>query len=68
MFSDGTPFPQAVHALGILAGKVDTGAKPCQGLPGETATEGLDGLPDRLAPYAELGATFAKLRAVFKGR
>lgn len=66
-FGDGTPFPQAVHALGILAGiKVDTGAKPCPGLPGETATEGLDGLPNRLAQYAELGATFAKWRAVFK--
>lgn len=65
-FSDGTPFPQAVRALGILPGiKVDTGAKPCPGLPGETITEGLDGLPARLAEYAELGAAFAKWRAVF---
>ncbi|RDH78562.1 fructose-bisphosphate aldolase class I [Mycolicibacterium moriokaense] len=65
-FSDGTPFPQAVNALGILPGiKVDTGAKPCPGLPGETITEGLDGLPARLAEYAELGAAFAKWRAVF---
>lgn len=66
-FSDGTPFPQAVTALGILPGiKVDTGAKDCPGLPGETITEGLDGLPARLAKYAELGAAFAKWRAVFR--
>jgi fructose-bisphosphate aldolase, class I len=65
-FCDGTPFPQAVRALGILPGiKVDTGAKPCPGLPGEKITEGLDGLPARLARYAEMGAVFAKWRAVF---
>lgn len=66
-FSDGTPFPDAVRALGILPGiKVDTGAKQCPGLPGETITEGLDGLPARLAHYAEMGAAFAKWRAVFE--
>ncbi|MEN4474759.1 class I fructose-bisphosphate aldolase [Mycolicibacterium cosmeticum] len=65
-FGDGTPFPQAVSALGILPGiKVDTGAKPCPGLDGETITEGLDGLPQRLAEYADMGAAFAKWRAVF---
>jgi fructose-bisphosphate aldolase class I len=65
-FSDGTPFAQAVHALGILPGiKVDTGAKPCPGLPGETITEGLDGLAGRMAEYAEIGAAFAKWRAVY---
>jgi fructose-bisphosphate aldolase, class I len=65
-FSDGTPFALAVRALGILPGiKVDTGAKPCPGLPGETVTEGLDGLPARLARYAEIGAAFAKWRAVY---
>lgn len=65
-FSDGTPFSEAVNALGILPGiKVDSGAKPCPGLPGETVTEGLDGLPERLAEYAEMGAAFAKWRAVF---
>lgn len=65
--SDGTPFPQAVAALGILPGiKVDTGAKPCAGLPGEKITEGLDGLPARLAEYAAMGAAFAKWRAVFE--
>lgn len=65
-FADGTPFPEAVRALGILPGiKVDTGAKPCPGLPGETITEGLDGLPGRLETYAATGAAFAKWRAVF---
>jgi fructose-bisphosphate aldolase class I len=65
-FSDGTPFAQAVRSLGILPGiKVDAGAQPCPGLPGETVTEGLDGLPARLTEYAELGAAFAKWRAVF---
>lgn len=66
-FSDGTPFAQAVAARGILPGiKVDTGAKPCPGLPGEKVTEGLDGLPARLAEYAAMGAAFAKWRAVFE--
>jgi fructose-bisphosphate aldolase class I len=66
-FGDGTPFAEAVRALGILPGiKVDTGAKPCPGLPSETITEGLDGLPARLAEYAEIGAAFAKWRAVFR--
>ncbi|WP_179475072.1 class I fructose-bisphosphate aldolase [Mycolicibacterium vinylchloridicum] len=65
-FADGTPFPEACRARGILPGiKVDTGAKPCPGLPGETITEGLDGLTDRLAGYAKIGAAFAKWRAVF---
>ena len=66
-FADGRPFAQAAHDLGILPGiKVDTGARPCPGLPGETITEGLDGLADRLTGYAELGATFAKWRAVIR--
>lgn len=65
-FTDGTPFAQAVTELGILPGiKVDAGAKLCPGLVDETVTEGLDGLPSRLAEYAELGAAFAKWRAVF---
>lgn len=64
-FADGTPFPEAVGALGILPGiKVDTGARPCPGLVGETITEGLDGLPARLAGYRAAGAAFAKWRAV----
>lgn len=66
-FSNGTPFPEAVRALGILPGiKVDLGAKPLPGLPGEKVTEGLDGLPTRLAKYVEMGAAFAKWRAVFE--
>lgn len=65
-FADGTPFARAVLDMGILPGiKVDMGAKPCPGLPGETVTEGLDGLPGRLARYVEIGAAFAKWRAVY---
>jgi fructose-bisphosphate aldolase class I len=63
--ADGTPFPQACAARGILPGiKVDTGAKPLAGRPGETVTEGLDGLRERLEEYAGMGARFAKWRAV----
>src|SRR6476646_5204319 len=50
---------------GIMPGiKVDTGARPLAGCPGETVTEGLDGLRDRLVEYRGLGARFAKWRAV----
>src|SRR5690625_4755348 len=64
--SDGTPFPQAVAAFGMLPGiKADNRARPWPGLPGEKVTEGLDGLPDRLAHYAQRGAVFAKWRSVF---
>ena len=63
--SDGTPFPRALEAQGILPGiKVDTGAKDLAGHPGEKVTEGLDGLRERLAEYVGLGAKFAKWRAV----
>jgi fructose-bisphosphate aldolase class I len=52
--------------LGIMPGiKVDTGAKPLAGHPGEHITEGLDGLRERLIEYRRLGARFAKWRAVF---
>src|SRR5579871_2959079 len=44
--------------------KVDKGAKPLAGAPGETITEGLDGLRERLQEYHKLGARFAKWRAV----
>jgi len=61
----GVPFAQALAAAGIVPGiKVDTGAKPLAGHPGETVTEGLDGLRERLAEYAGLGARFAKWRGV----
>lgn len=62
---DGTPFPQHLQSIGIVPGiKVDRGAKDLAGHPGEKVTEGLDGLRDRLAEYADLGARFAKWRAV----
>ena len=63
--SKGVPFPQLLASKGIIPGiKVDTGAKPLAMFPGETVTEGLDGLRARLAEYYELGARFAKWRAV----
>ena len=62
---DGTPFVQVLTDAGIIAGiKVDTGAKAMAGHPNETITEGLDGLRDRLNEYAQMGARFAKWRAV----
>jgi fructose-bisphosphate aldolase class I len=62
---DGTPFAQLLESRGIIPGiKVDKGAKPLAGAPGETVTEGLDGLRERLAEYYELGARFTKWRAV----
>jgi len=62
---DGTPFAKAFTDLGILPGiKVDKGAKPMAAFPGEKITEGLDGLRERLAEYARMGARFAKWRAV----
>ena len=63
--SGGAPLAAALTAQGILPGiKVDTGAKPLAGFPGETVTEGLDGLRDRLREYHGMGARFAKWRAV----
>lgn len=62
---DGVPFPEALKKKGIMPGiKVDKGAKDLAGHRGEKVTEGLDGLRDRLAEYRELGAPFAKWRAV----
>jgi fructose-bisphosphate aldolase class I len=63
--TNGRTFPEFLGDLGILAGiKVDTGAKPLAGAPGEKITEGLDGLRERVADYVRHGATFAKWRAV----
>jgi len=63
--ADGTPFPKLMQDLGVIPGiKVDTGAKPLADSPDETVTEGLDGLRERLEEYYELGARFAKWRAV----
>lgn len=65
--STGATIPEAATAAGLLPGiKVDIGAKPLAGSPAETVTEGLDGLRDRLAEYVELGARFAKWRAVIR--
>jgi fructose-bisphosphate aldolase class I len=63
---DGTPFIKVLTGAGIIPGiKVDTGAKDMAGHPGEKITEGLDGLRDRLKEYFQMGARFAKWRAVF---
>src|SRR5256886_7282778 len=64
--ADGTPFPKLLESRGVIPGiKVDQGAKPLANAPGETITEGLDGLRERLAEYRGLGARFAKWRAVY---
>src|SRR6185436_13918854 len=64
--SDGTPFPKLLESKGMIPGiKVDLGAKALALAEGETITEGLDGLRERLAEYKELGARFAKWRATY---
>ena len=64
--TDGTPFPKLLDSKGIIPGiKVDKGAKPLALAPGETITEGLDGLRGRLEEYRGLGARFAKWRATY---
>ncbi len=63
--ANGTPFVDIIKAADSIPGiKVDVGAKPLAGFHGETVTEGLDGLADRLAKYYEAGARFAKWRGV----
>jgi fructose-bisphosphate aldolase class I len=60
----GTPFAESLARDGVIPGiKVDTGAKGLAGFAGETVTEGLDGLRERLSEYGQLGARFAKWRA-----
>jgi fructose-bisphosphate aldolase class I len=62
---DGTPLVDVIKATGAVPGiKLDKGPKPLPFCPGETVTEGLDGLAERVAEYAKLGAEFAKWRAV----
>ena len=62
---DGTSFVKVLTEAGIVPGiKVDTGAKDMAGHPGEKITEGLDGLRERLLEYRQMGARFAKWRAV----
>jgi fructose-bisphosphate aldolase class I len=64
--SDGTPFPKLLASKGVIPGiKVDQGAKALAHAEGETITEGLDGLRERLAEYHGLGARFAKWRATY---
>jgi len=64
--ADATPFPKLLDSKGVVPGiKVDQGAKPLALAEGETITEGLDGLRQRLAEYRELGARFAKWRATY---
>jgi fructose-bisphosphate aldolase class I len=64
--AEGTPFAKLLEDKGVIPGiKVDKGAKPLALAEGETITEGLDGLRDRLAEYVELGARFAKWRATY---
>jgi fructose-bisphosphate aldolase, class I len=63
--NDGTSFVKLLTDAGIVPGiKVDTGAKDLAGHPGEKTTEGLDGLRERLSEYWQMGARFAKWRAV----
>lgn len=63
--ADGTPLVKLIEDAGSIPGiKVDLGAKPLALCPGETITEGLDGLRERLVEYRGLGARFAKWRAV----
>jgi fructose-bisphosphate aldolase class I len=63
--NDGTPFIKILMDAGIIPGiKVDTGAKELAGHPGEKVTAGLDGLRERLQEYFQMGARFAKWRAV----
>ncbi|MDB9311704.1 fructose-bisphosphate aldolase class I [Spirulina sp. CS-785/01] len=62
---DGTSFLAVMKEQNIIPGiKVDTGAKDLAGHPGEKVTEGLDGLRDRITEYYQMGARFAKWRAV----
>ena len=64
---DGVPFAKVLADRGIVPGiKVDKGTKPLPLYPGEKITEGMDGLGDRLAEYKQLGARFAKWRAVIE--
>ncbi|HTV39530.1 MAG TPA: class I fructose-bisphosphate aldolase [Candidatus Sulfotelmatobacter sp.] len=63
--NEGTPLVEILKRQGIIPGiKVDKGAKPLAGFPGEKVTEGLDGLRERLPEYAKMGARFTKWRAV----
>jgi len=65
--ADGTSLISLIQSTGTIPGiKVDMGITPLAGRPGETITQGLDGLRERLKEYYELGARFAKWRAVIE--
>ena len=65
----GVPLPQLLTAHGIVPGiKVDKGTVPLPGFPEEKVTQGLDGLAERLSQYKQLGARFAKWRAIISHR
>jgi len=64
---DGEPFVEVLRNQGIVPGiKVDKGAKPLAGFPGEKVTDGLDGLAERLKEYVAVGARFTKWRGVIR--
>lgn len=63
---NGKTIPEAFAAQGIVPGvKVDKGLVPFASNQEEKITQGLDGLPERLAEYKKQGARFAKWRDVF---
>jgi len=63
--SDGRTLVKVLEESGVIPGiKVDKGTTPLAKSPGELVTDGLDGLRARLVEYRELGARFAKWRAV----
>src|SRR5438477_4464421 len=63
--SDGRPLPKILESQGVIPGiKVDKGTTPLAKSPDELITDGLDGLRARLVEYRDLGARFAKWRAV----
>lgn len=64
---DGIPFPDVLLAKGIVPGiKVDLGTRELHGFKGEVVTQGLDDLEQRFAEYYDMGARFAKWRAVIR--
>ena len=65
--ADGRAMAEVLRVQGMIPGiKVDAGTKPLAGAPGETVTEGLDGLAGRLNEYRDIGARFTKWRAVIR--
>jgi fructose-bisphosphate aldolase class I len=62
---NGQPLRTAIAEKGILVGiKLDQGLQNLPGFSGEKISQGLDSLEERIDPYREGGATFAKWRSV----